>query len=60
MIITVNELFEECKKQINLGNGDKKIYISIDEEGNGFHPLFYSFTNISSFTNIHLFIFIQN
>lgn len=45
MIYTVNQLFYECKKQIELGNGGKEIYISIDEEGNGFHPLYFSFTS---------------
>ena len=41
--ITVKELFEACKKQIAKGNGDKHILISDDDEGNGFHTLFYLF-----------------
>lgn len=45
MVLTVEKLFNECRKQIELGNGGKEIYISIDEEGNGFNPLFYSFTS---------------
>lgn len=43
--LTVNELLEECKKQIQKGNGNKHIIISNDDEGNGFHTLFYSFTD---------------
>ena len=39
--ITVKELFEMCKVQIGKGNGDKHILISDDDEGNGFHTLFY-------------------
>lgn len=45
MIITVNELLTLCEEQKAKGNGNKKIYISIDDEGNGFHPLFYGFTD---------------
>lgn len=43
-MITVNQLFELCKEQKANGNGDKKIFISMDDEGNGFHELFYGFT----------------
>lgn len=42
--ITVEELFEFCKKQIQIGNGKKHILISKDDEGNGFHTLFCGFT----------------
>ena len=45
MIITVNELLSFCEEQKSKGNGNKKIYISTDDEGNGFHPLFYGFTD---------------
>ena len=45
--ITVNELFELCKKEIENGNGDKNIVISDDNEGNGFHGLFYGFTEMT-------------
>ena len=42
--ITIDQLLEECKKQKALGNGGKKILISSDDEGNGYHELFYGFT----------------
>lgn len=45
-VITINDLLNECKKQIAKGNGNKKILISNDDEGNGFHQLFYGFTPI--------------
>ena len=35
-----------CDEQINKGNADKIIVISDDNEGNGFHGLFYGFTII--------------
>ena len=43
MTIKVKELYKMCEEQINKGNGDKKVLISADDEGNGFHHLFYSF-----------------
>ncbi len=42
---TVKELFEACKIQIAKGNGDKHILVADDDEGNGFHTLFYQFTD---------------
>lgn len=41
---TVRELLKLCEEQIILGNADKSIVISDDEEGNGFHPLDFGFT----------------
>ena len=43
--LTVTELEKFCKEQIKKGNGDKHILISSDDEGNGFHTLFYAFTD---------------
>ena len=44
--LTVNDLLKECQKQIRLGNGNKTIMISQDDEGNGYHYLWYSFTSM--------------
>ena len=41
--ITVKDLYEICVEQIKKGNGGKHILISNDDEGNGFHTLFYGF-----------------
>ena len=43
--LTINELLKECQKQKKLGNGDKRILISTDDEGNGYHELFFTFSN---------------
>lgn len=40
--ITVYELAQMCVEQIKKGNGDKHILISNDDEGNGYHTLFYA------------------
>ena len=42
--ITVKMLAELCAEQIKAGNGDKIVLISCDDEGNGFHTLYYGFT----------------
>lgn len=47
-IISVKQLAKLIKKQIEKGNGDKKIYISSDDEGNEYHPLFFGFTDEKS------------
>lgn len=41
--MTIKDLFVECGKMINSGYGDKEVYISRDDEGNGFHKLIYGF-----------------
>lgn len=45
MGITVKELYNACKKQIEKGNGDKIILITSDDEGNTYHTLFQLFTD---------------
>ena len=43
-IITVKELAKACAAQVKAGNGDKKILLSDDDEGNGYHQLFFLFS----------------
>lgn len=42
--LTINELWKLCVSERKKGNGGKRILISNDDEGNGFHGLFYGFT----------------
>lgn len=42
--MTVRELLKFCQEAVTDGFGDKQIYISQDDEGNGFHKLYYEFT----------------
>ena len=44
--LTIKDLYDECQKQIKLGNGNKIIMISSDDEGNSYHYLWYAFTTI--------------
>lgn len=44
--ITVKQLMMLCSKQVQKGNGDKVIMISNDDEGNGYHYLWYSFQTV--------------
>lgn len=43
-VVTVERLLELCKQEIANGNGKKKILLSNDDEGNGFHECYYEFT----------------
>ena len=40
--LTVKVLCEELMAQVKKGNGDKHILISDDDEGNGYHTLFFT------------------
>lgn len=42
--ITIKDLYTLCKAHILQGEGDKVIMISNDDEGNGFHYLWYTFS----------------
>ena len=42
--ITIRELAVYCASEIANGNGDKKILLSNDDEGNGYHGLYYAFS----------------
>ena len=52
--ITIKELKKYVDTQIIKGNGDKVIMLSDDDEGNGYHYLWFAFTDakdlISEFT----------
>ena len=43
-MFTVETLYALCKSQMAKGNGKKKILISDDEEGNGYHGLYFGFS----------------
>ena len=45
--MTVNDLFELCKDAIRKGHGNKNIVLSDDNEGNGYHGMFYGFTEVT-------------
>lgn len=45
--LTVKELADICAQQIRNGNGDKEIFISQDDEGNAFHGLYFTFTELN-------------
>lgn len=43
--LTVKELKILCDKAIKEGHGDKHIVVADDNEGNGFHGMFYGFSD---------------
>ena len=46
-ILTINELYAELGKYKKAGKGNKKVLISNDDEGNGFHYCFFAVTEIT-------------
>ena len=43
----VKDLLELCIEEVKKGNANKNIVISDDNEGNGYHGMFYGFTTCS-------------
>lgn len=43
-VLTVDELYTELAKARKMGMGNKKIMLSDDDEGNGYHLCFYAVT----------------
>jgi len=43
---TINDLKKAVDVQISLGNGNKRILVSSDDEGNEYHELLFLFTPI--------------
>ncbi len=48
-VLTVKQLCALCQDQIRKGRGDYKIMISDDDEGNGYHYLWYSFQTVKEY-----------
>lgn len=48
--MTVNDLYKCCENAIKNGQGNKYIVISDDNDGNGFHGMFYGFTLVDKRT----------
>lgn len=41
---TVNQLLQACLEEKKKGNGNKRILVSGDDEGNSYHELFFLFS----------------
>lgn len=48
--ITVKELYKLCERAIKDGHGDKNIVVADDNEGNGYHGMFFGFSFIDKYT----------
>lgn len=44
--LNIKDLYKICKAEIAKGNGNKKIIVSSDEEGNSFRGLYCGFSTI--------------
>lgn len=38
--MTAKELYDELRKVVKAGHGDKKVVVANDNEGNGYHGMF--------------------
>lgn len=43
----LKDLYQVCKYQMEAGNGEKHLVVSDDNEGNGYHGMFYTLTVIT-------------
>lgn len=46
--LTVKQLLKQCQDEIKKGHGDYSIMLSNDDEGNGYHYCWYSFSTVNS------------
>ena len=45
--IKLKDLYQSCKEQMEAGNGEKSLILSDDNEGNGYHGMFFTLTVIT-------------
>ncbi len=45
--IKLKDLYQECKKLMEQGHGEKSLVVSDDNEGNGYHGMFFTLTVIT-------------
>lgn len=48
--LTIKQLLKQCQEEIRKGHGDYSIMLSDDDEGNGYHYCWYTFTEIDEYT----------
>lgn len=48
--MTVKQLLKFCQDEIKVGHGDCSIMLSDDDEGNGYHYCWYSFSMADEYT----------
>ena len=53
--ITIKELKKLCEQEIAKGRGDYSIMISRDDEGNGYHYLWFAFTTLNELMDASYF-----
>ena len=44
--LQLKDLYEACKAHMEAGNGDKYLIAANDNEGNGYHGVFYLITEV--------------
>lgn len=46
---TVSDLLKAAEEAVKAGHGDKVVYLSDDDEGNGYHKMSFSFSIVDGF-----------
>ena len=44
--LKLKDLYQACKMLMDMGKGEKTLVLSDDNEGNGFHGMFFALTEI--------------
>ena len=47
--ITLEQLYAAIGSEVNKGNGKKIVLVADDDEGNGYHPIYFSVTPMERF-----------
>lgn len=47
--LTLNELYIAIRDEIIKGNGKKTVLVADDDEGNGYHPIYFAVTGMDNF-----------
>ena len=45
--IKLKDLYQACKKLMKEGHGEKSLVVAADNEGNGYHGMFFTLTVIT-------------
>lgn len=47
--LTLSELYTAIRSEIAKGNGEKTVLVADDDEGNGYHPIYFAVTGMENF-----------
>lgn len=45
--IKLKDLYQKCKELMDEGKGEKSLIVAADNEGNGYHGMFFTLTEVT-------------